>query len=107
MSQPTLDGIFGLSSYYDPSIDALVIPAGALVAEQLVLSTALPIEILAVFIKNTFNQLSTNTDETVNLAISKNISSPSIRNDIEKTVFTFVLDFYGSYSAPTFDVNEL
>lgn len=59
--------------------------------------------ILAAFIYKAHLWLSTNIDESVNAVSSLSISSPSNRNGVDKTSFSFTMEFFNAYDAPSFD----
>jgi hypothetical protein len=107
MAQPTLTEIFGTPSTIDGNLNALVIPSSFFAQYGINLNSALPIELLAVLIVTTYFSMATNTDETVNLAVTRTITAPVSRNNQDKTSFSFNLEFFGSYESPTFQINDL
>jgi hypothetical protein len=65
-------------------------------------------EIFAAIVKGAYERFfKTNTDESVQAVIEKSIYAPYTRNQIERTQFAYTCQFFGNYTAPDFDPDEL
>jgi hypothetical protein len=104
MSQLTIQQIFGANSYIDYPNNNFVINMSELISLGLDSPSEINgIPILATLIYKAHLLLSANIDESVNALSSLSISSPSNRNGVDKTSFSFTMEFFSSYAPPTFD----
>jgi len=108
MAQPTINELFGSGSSFDPVLQQLTIPDDAFVNEGLLsLALAEPAQILAALVKRSSDALILNTDETVNVESTATVLAPATRNGIDKTLFSFIMEFYLPYSTPSFDASDV
>lgn len=106
MSQPTITDLFGTGANVDSG--NLIVNHDAFIAAGITdPSTATPLELLAAIIKIAAPWIEANTDTTVMSSASSYISAPATRNGLNKTQFNYTLAFYGSYTSPTFNPNEV
>jgi hypothetical protein len=65
-------------------------------------------EIFAAIVKGAYERFfKLNTNEAVQAAMDKSIYAPFTRNEIERTQFAYTCQFFGSYTAPDFDPDDL
>lgn len=107
MAQPTYENLFGSGAAYNSGTSKLEIPLTALATSGLDATDPTALETLAAIVKNAHSWLSSNTDEEVMATSEINIFAPSTRNDQTKTQYGYTLDFFGNYTAPTFDPDEV
>jgi hypothetical protein len=103
MAQPTAVELFGAGTTI--SGGNLTVPLSGLTDTGL--SGTAPIEVYAAIVKKSSDWLVANTDETVMAASTASVFAPSTRNALSKTQFTFALSFYGAYTSPTLDPDDL
>lgn len=104
MAQPTLDDFFRFNSIIDTSGDSptLTIDLGNYRSLGLD-NTSSALSIFAAIVFGAHNWLVANTDESVQANSTLSISSPTLRNEIERTSFVFALEFFNNYDIPTFE----
>lgn len=108
MAQPTITDLFGVGAVYNATTNKLEISQAALQAAGITnAATATPLEYLGAIAKTAHTWLEPNLDETVNATSRVDISAPFFRNNIQKTSFIYNLQFFGAYTAPTFDPDDL
>lgn len=108
MAQPTIQDIFGVDAVLNQGNARLEIPFTELDVEGLGnIDDTKAVNILACIVKKAHGWIGSNTDETVNAASTFNASSPASRNNVNKTAFNYNIDFYGAYTEPTFDPDDL
>lgn len=107
MPQPTFAELFGTGSTFNAVDSRIEIPLSALIASGLSATAPTALEALAAIVKTAHPWLNTNTDEAVMAASTKNTFAPSTRNNELKTQHGYTLDFYGSYTEPTLDPDEV
>lgn len=108
MGQPTIIQLLGTGATYNATTNKLEISKAALEAAGISNpATASPIEYLGAIVKTAHDWLVTNTDEEVNSTSRLDTSAPFFRNNVQKTSFTFNLQFFGAYLAPSFDPDDL
>lgn len=108
MAQPTFVNLFGVDAVYNNATNKFEISKASLEAAGITnAATATPIEILGAIAKTSHAWLVANLDETVNAASRLDYSAPFFRNDIEKSSFNYNLQFFGNFSTPVFDPDEL
>jgi len=108
MAQPTIVELLGAGTVIDIPNQLVSIPAQVFIDNGLIdLSTAQPIEIVAVLVKNATSWLTNNNDEAVNADGNLTVNTPAIRNNIEKTLFAFTFEFFGNYTEPIFNPIDL
>jgi hypothetical protein len=104
MAQPTTIELFGNRATRDTVSEDEILTINLSDLRELGLDNApADLGILAALIYKAYLWLSTNTDESVEAVSSLSISSPSIRNEEEKTSFNFSMEFFNAYDAPIFD----
>ncbi|BAY10298.1 hypothetical protein [Calothrix sp. NIES-2098] len=107
MTQPTYANLFGTGATFNTSTNKLEIPIAALAESGLDATEPTALEAFAAITKNGHGWLSTNTDAAVMADGTLNIFAPTTRNGDPKTQFGYTLNFYGSYSTPTFDPDQV
>jgi hypothetical protein len=108
MAEPTFVNLFGTGSTYNSTSNKLEIPKAALEAAGVTdASTAKPIELFAALVTVANSWLSANTDQAVMAASRLSVNAPFQRNGVDKTSYTYQLQFFGAYNAPTFDPDDL
>jgi len=108
MAQPTIEELFGTGSSFDSVAEQLIIPDNAFVDQGLPsLALAEPAQILAAIVKRSSDALILNTDETINVESTATVLAPATRNGIEKTLFSFIMEFYLPYLNPTFTASDV
>jgi hypothetical protein len=104
MAQPSTIELFGNRATRDSSTGSELLTINLDDLLELGLDNApSDLGILAALIYKAHLWLSTNSDESVDAVSSLSISSPSIRNEEEKTSFNFSMEFFNFYDAPIFD----
>lgn len=108
MGQPTLSNLFGTNASYNNSTGILTLNLNDLETDTgITPSTAEPAEIFGAIIYYASNWLLANTDETVNITVSRSVFAPITRNNQEKTQYSINYQLYGSYTEPVFDADDL
>lgn len=65
-------------------------------------------EIFSTIVKGAYERFfKLNTDESVQAAIEKSNYAPYTRNEVERTQFVYTCQFFGNYTAPDFDPDDL
>lgn len=108
MAQPTLDQLLGQTVSLDTSAGTLTIGLADLQAvglDNVDFNNSIPI--FAAIVKLASNFLIANLDESVMATCDFTANSPVNRNNIDKTLFTFALGFYGTYTEPLFDPDNI
>ena len=108
MAQPTFADLFGAASAYNGTSNKLEIPKAALEAAGVAnAATAQPIELFGALIAFAHTWLAANTDQAVMSASRLSVNAPFQRNAVDKTSYTYQIQFFGTYNAPTFDPDDL
>ncbi|MDJ0675509.1 MAG: hypothetical protein QNJ36_09045 [Calothrix sp. MO_167.B42] len=107
MTQPTYGDLFGTGANFNESTQKIEIPLSALASAGLNATNPTAVNALAAIIKNSHGWLDANQDEQVMATASLESIAPVPRNEIDKTEFSYTLNFYGNYQAPTFDPDEV
>lgn len=107
MTLPTIEQLFGVGATYDGL--NLSIPASALATRGIDDPlTADSLSVFAATIKGAqADYFATNADLTVNADIQYSAQAPAIRNNALKTSFNYNVVFYGAYTTPTFDPDDV
>ena len=103
MPQPTAVELFGTGATI--SGGNLTVPLSGLTTQGL--SGTAPIEVLGAILSRSADWFIANTDEAVMATATRDIFSPATRNSIQKTQYNMNFALYGSYTAPTFDPDDL
>jgi len=113
MTQATYQQLFGTGSALKNSGDTLTesgifIPlSGLLSGAALNATSPTAVQAFSAVVEIASDWLSTNTDESVMATSSQSTFAPTTRNGLTKTQFSHNLSFYGSYTAPTFDPDQI
>jgi hypothetical protein len=108
MAQLTIQDIFGSSATVDFLSGFIKISISELAITGLNEANGdKGIAILAAILKKAFSIINPNTDESINASASLSISSPSLRDGVEKTLHEYIFSFYAPYSTPALDPDDL
>lgn len=107
MANPTIEELFGAGASTTVNGDGLFIPAATFTAEGITIATANSVEAFACVVKKVHSVIEPNTDETILMTSRLNVSTPSLRNNVETTNFDYGFEFFGAYTEPTLDPNDL
>jgi hypothetical protein len=107
MAQPTYAELFGTGATFNSGASRIEIPLTGLSASGLNATEPTALEALASVTKISSAWLSANTDETVMAGCDTTQFAPVQRNGLNKTQFQYALSFYGNYTTPTFDPDEV
>ncbi len=107
MTQPTYGDLFGSGANFNESTQNIEIPLSALASVGLDATNPTAVNALGAIIKNSHGWLSANQDEQVMVTASLDNFAPVERNEVDKTEFSYTVNFYGNYQAPTFDPDEV
>jgi hypothetical protein len=108
MAQLTIQDIFGSSATVDYLSGFIKISISELAITGLNEANGdKGIAILAAILKKAFSIINPNTDESINASASLSISSPSLRDGVEKTLHEYIFSFYAPYSTPALDPDDL
>lgn len=107
MAEPTIEGLFGTGSNTSANGDGLFIPAAIFLEEGITIATATSVEAFACIVKQVHSVIEPNTDETVLMTSRLNVSTPNLRNDIERTNFDYGFEFFGEYTEPNLNPIDL
>lgn len=104
--QPGITDLFGAGATLDGS-NNLLIPYTALQAAGGSGNPPTALEYYGGIVKNAHAWLEANTDASVMATSSLRITAPIQRNSTDRTQFTYSEVFYGDYSSPTFDPDQV
>lgn len=105
MTQPAFTDLFGANSTFNSTNKTLEIPLTSLTALTNASPTAL--EVYAALVSFAHSWINANSDQSVLADSMLTINSPITKNSIAKTQFQYAVKFYGSYTVPTFDPNQV
>lgn len=103
--QPGITDLFGANSTFSGSPKVLEIPLTSLPA--LTSANPTPLELYAAIVSFAHTWITANTDQSVLVDSTLTISSPITKNGVPRTQFQYAERFYGTYTAPTFDPNQV
>ncbi len=103
----TFEQLLGTGANFNAATSTLEIPLTALAESGLDGTEPTALQCLAAIIRNAHNWLSANTDQTVMADSALNPFAPVERNGQNKTQYQYSLNFYGDYSTPVFDPDEV
>lgn len=106
MSQPQITDLFGANSTWNATSKTLEIPLTSLPALTSNQSPT-PLELYAAIVNSAHAWLNTNQDTSVMATSDLTNQAPLTRNGTPKTQYQYAVRFFGSYSAPTFNPNDL
>ncbi len=105
MAQPLITDLFGTGSTFDAAAKKVTIPLTALPA--LTNASPTPLEIYGAIIAYAHTWLNANTDLSVSAACDLNAQAPLSRNGTLKTQYQYSVRFFGPYTSPNFDPNQI
>ncbi len=107
MAQPTFENLFGTGATFNPTTNTLEIPLSALAGSGLDATSPTATKTLGAIVKNAHSWLEANQDEEIMVTASVDNFAPVERNELDKTQFSYTVNFYGDYQTPTFDPDEV
>jgi hypothetical protein len=108
MALPTLQELFGASATLSPTGD-LTISADKFTGSGInTPATADALTLFGAIVKSAYaDYFSTNTDQSVMANIEYSTQAPGFRNNLQKTQYNFNCQFFGAFSQPTFDPDDI